>query len=140
MRWCHILLLFPFNLDGKPRENFFLWFEDMQKVYHWILEWGDLVVCISSNLDVILFFFNELDKNKYGQISVILLKKTWLWTTFVFWLFSPDPLVPMTGYLWVWVNWCGCFHNFSLVYYTEIEHNMLPFRSQGKHTYLSFEK
>ena len=32
-----------------------------------------MVVCISSNLDITLFFFKELDKTKYGQISVILL-------------------------------------------------------------------
>ena len=45
----------------------------MQKIYHWILDRGDLVVCISSNLDITLFFFEELDKTKYGRISVILL-------------------------------------------------------------------
>ena len=61
----------------------------MQKIYHWILEWGDLVVCISSNLDITLFFFKELDKTKYGQISVILLY------TALDWLYRPQ-LLPYT--------------------------------------------
>ena len=63
----------PIQSGWQTKTKFFLWFEDMQKIYHWILEWGDLVVCISSNLDITLFFFKELDKTKYGQISVILL-------------------------------------------------------------------
>ena len=64
----------PIQSGWQTKTKFFLWFEDMQKIYHWILEWGDLVVCISSNLDITLFFFKELDKTKYGQISVILLR------------------------------------------------------------------
>ena len=63
----------PIQSGWQTKTKFFLWFEDIQKIYHWILEWGNLVVCTSSNLDITLFFFKELDKTKYGQISVILL-------------------------------------------------------------------
>ena len=63
----------PIQSGWQTKTKFFLWFEDIQKIYHWILEWGDLVVCTSSNLDITLFFFKELDKTKYGQIIVILL-------------------------------------------------------------------
>ena len=61
--------------DGRTDEQTFVIVESLSrlKIYHWILEWGDLVVCTSSNLDITLFLFKELDKTKYGQISVILL-------------------------------------------------------------------
>ena len=39
---------------------------------YWILE------CISSNLDITLFFFEGLDKTKYGWASVILLITQWV--------------------------------------------------------------
>ena len=66
-------VIVPIQSGWQTKTKIFFYAEDMIKIYHWILEWGEWVACIWSNLEFAFFFKEEMDKTNCGRKNLIIL-------------------------------------------------------------------